>query len=726
MNRLLKRRRSALGWIGCWPIGVLFGILLGAWEPVAPEWACAIQAEANQAGSADPKAPAVSKAIGQPQEALSAATPTATPSANPSAVHEVERGQREVAYAAWWGFDPQDATRALQSAIRSKARKVIVSKMPAPWIVDKIELVGDKEILFEPGVEVVAKRGSFRGKTDSLFTASNQSRLKLIGPGATLRMWRADYDRPPYEKAEWRHVLCFRGCSDVLVEGLTLAESGGDGIYLGAGRQGQPNRNVVIRNVLCLNNYRQGVSVITAENLLLEKVVLRGTRGTPPQAGIDFEPNHPQEVLKNCRLRDCLFEDNASFAIILSLGALNATSEPVSIRLENCTTRGANRGSFLLYTRNAPEQAARGTVEAIACRFEDMGQAHIVLRNPVGGLQVRFSGCRLADPSPKPQPPAPILFSSRSGDEQDVGQVRFEEFVIVDATGRPPIGFLNPAGVCLKQIQGQILVQKGQGTIRHEVDFAWLEKHFPCDPSRRLPIVPLRAVRPVGTRPSWGQAQHVPRHRLRGTARYLVFAHEGETVRLELAYEQVGRYEGKPLNVEIFDPAGQRLRTAHLPFQKTTSLEFQAKASGVFHIVGQTEANTLRLVRSSHPAAIAGHRGTIHFLGTVGPYYFHVPAKKAVGISVAGEGEQERFHVELTDRENRRLWYQPDADTPRSIVLGPSQQDRVLCLRFARPAHGTLEDVYVQFRGIAPVLSFQPDFLLFGEPPPERPHVPKP
>ncbi len=123
--------------------------------------------------------------------------------------------------------------------------------MPGPWIVDKIELESDQEIFFEPGVEVVAKRGAFRGRSDCLFTAWNKRNLRLIGPGATLRMHRDEYAKPPYEKAEWRHVLSLRGCSNVLVEGLTLAESGGDGIYIGPGRGGEPCTDIIVRNVIC-------------------------------------------------------------------------------------------------------------------------------------------------------------------------------------------------------------------------------------------------------------------------------------------------------------------------------------------------------------------------------------------------------------------------------------------------------------------------------------------
>ena len=236
---------------------------------------------------------------------------------NEQAIHEIMTGKRNVARAAWWGYDEKDATAALQAAINSGAKKVIVEKMSGPWIVDKLKLVGNQELFFEPGVVIEAKKGAFHGRADSLFSAwDDVKNLKLIGPGATLKMHRDDYDNPKeYEKAEWRHAINLHGCENVTIEGLTIAESGGDGIYLGAGRNHAPCQNVTIRDVICDKNYRQGISVITAENLLIENCVLKNTAGTAPAAGIDFEPNKPKERLVNCVMRNCLIEDNEGYGI---------------------------------------------------------------------------------------------------------------------------------------------------------------------------------------------------------------------------------------------------------------------------------------------------------------------------------------------------------------------------------------------------------------------------
>jgi len=133
-----------------------------------------------------------------------------------------------------------------------------------------------------------------------------------------------------------RHVLSIRSSKNIEVHGLTLALSGGDGIYLGVSKRGVPDENIVIKDVICDRNYRQGISVIAARNLLIENTVMKATAGTPPSAGIDFEPNQTTEELVNCVMRNCVSEGNDGSGYTFYLPNLKADSAPLSVRLENC------------------------------------------------------------------------------------------------------------------------------------------------------------------------------------------------------------------------------------------------------------------------------------------------------------------------------------------------------------------------------------------------------
>ncbi len=407
----------------------------------------------------------------------------AGPQVNSQAIEQVRAGRCKVAHAAWWGFQAEESTRALQAAIDSGAEKVLVEKMPGPWIVDRIRLAGNQELVFEKGVVVLAKKGAFHGGTDSLFNAWNKSNLKLTGYGATLQMRRADYAGREYTKAEWRHVLNIHGCTNVVIRGLTLTESGGDGIFLASGRDHEPCKNVLIQDVVCDRNYRLGIAVINAENLLVENCLLKNAAGTDPQSGIDLEPDLPCERLVNCVIRNCRMEDNVGYGMAIYPMACDASSAPVSVRVENCVTRGHNSRSVIISTWCGPKGPTRGTIEVVGCRFEDHGTAGLQIGpNSVHGVKVRLADCTLADPSPKPSRDAPLIFASRHYDVEDTGNVEFVQFILKETTNRPLMRFSNGSGHRIHDLSGCLTVERNGKQTQYVVNQELVDRLMPVKP----------------------------------------------------------------------------------------------------------------------------------------------------------------------------------------------------------------------------------------------------
>jgi hypothetical protein len=281
-------------------------------------------------------------------------------SPNTEAIQDVLTGRRDVANAAWWGDDTSSATDALQGAIRSGAKKVFVPNMGSPWIIDPIYLESNQEIEFEKGVVLLARKGAFLGKGDCLMKAVNKENITLRGVDVVFKMRREDYKQWPYKKAEWRQCLSLCGCKNINIIGLQLEESGGDGLYIGRGIGKESRRyceNIKIKNVICHKNYRQGISVISVRNLLVDKCVLNHTEGTNPQAGLDFEPNNPDELLQNCILRDTVIESNKGYGLLFALGNLNKNSAPISVTIKRCHIRNNVKSALLLAhhdSKNSP------------------------------------------------------------------------------------------------------------------------------------------------------------------------------------------------------------------------------------------------------------------------------------------------------------------------------------------------------------------------------------
>jgi len=137
------------------------------------------------------------------------AAPTPANQRNAQAVEDVRSGKRTDANATWWGFNTEDTTDTIQSALDSGAKKVTIPYMGDPWIVRPLQLRGDQELVLEPGVVLLAKKGEFPGRGDSLMTASGVENLIVRGYGATLRMHKTDYMAPrtPKPNGVWG-LLC--------------------------------------------------------------------------------------------------------------------------------------------------------------------------------------------------------------------------------------------------------------------------------------------------------------------------------------------------------------------------------------------------------------------------------------------------------------------------------------------------------------------------------------
>jgi len=378
---------------------------------------------------------------------------------NPGAIAEVAAGSRSEANASWWGFDPADATGALQAAIDSTAKTVVVPFMGSPWIVRPIQLRSNLALVFDPGVVVLAKRGEFKSGGDSLFSAADCENITIRGYGARLRMWKKDYQNPPYEKAEWRMGIDIIGCKNVLIEGVRVESTGGDGIYIGTTSKNRWSEKITIRNCDALDNHRQGISVISAQDLLIENCEFSGTSGTAPQAGIDFEPNRADERLVNCIVRNCLFRGNAGAAMQVYLKPLDATSQPLSIRFENCVAGAGAPGATPDELRAAgvkcgagiavgaiKDDGPQGVVEFVNCTVESAGrEAVTVYDKSAKSATVRFDRCHFDAPWVAVTPEdaaarASIVISRNRPNTADiVGGVDFVDCMVHDVQDRPAL-----------------------------------------------------------------------------------------------------------------------------------------------------------------------------------------------------------------------------------------------------------------------------------------------
>ena len=79
-----------------------------------------------------------------------------------------------------FGWNPEDSTRFIQAALDSDAPVIVLDRQAGPWISLPLVAHSNKKIVFEPGVELQAKKGAFREKRVSLFLVCNVPNVTTV------------------------------------------------------------------------------------------------------------------------------------------------------------------------------------------------------------------------------------------------------------------------------------------------------------------------------------------------------------------------------------------------------------------------------------------------------------------------------------------------------------------------------------------------------------------
>jgi len=134
----------------------------------------------------------------------------------------------------------------------------------------------------------------------SILVAQSATNLNIIG--GTLLGDRAAHTGT---SGEWGMGLSIQISQHVVVEGVTAKECWGDGFYVT-----YLCSDITFCNVVADHNRRQGLSITGVDGMVVRNSIFKNTTGTPPEAGIDIEPNQG-ETATNILITGCTFTNNS-------------------------------------------------------------------------------------------------------------------------------------------------------------------------------------------------------------------------------------------------------------------------------------------------------------------------------------------------------------------------------------------------------------------------------
>jgi hypothetical protein len=243
-----------------------------------------------------------------------------------------------------------DATANIQAALNNTTYdRVILSYQASGWTSQPLFMNAADQELWIAGSgsnsnKLLAKPGAFTSTTDTLIrvqasgcTINGYNNGTSTANGiALLQMRRADYSAAPYASSEWRH--CIRSDQNNLtIKGVNVKDSGGDGIYINGGT------TILVDDVVCDANNRNGMSVIKADSLTISDSTFKNSNYLSPRAGLDFEPNLTSDAITNTTVNNCTFTGNGYRQVLVVLNHLTAGGT-IGIYLYNSTMDGGWTG----------------------------------------------------------------------------------------------------------------------------------------------------------------------------------------------------------------------------------------------------------------------------------------------------------------------------------------------------------------------------------------------
>ena len=484
-------------------------------------------------------------------------------------------GADETVKASSFGWNPTNATKCLQAALDSGAKKVIVDRQESEWLVDMMFPRSNTEIVFEDGVVVRAVPGSMKRIIDNLFRCKGVSNVVMRGEGrAVLRMNRLDYlDKTRYQHGEHRHAVSLHNAENVVVRDLTIEDSGGDGVYV------LNVRHALLENLRCSGHARQGTSIISADDVTIRNCVFKHTKGALPECGMDIEPGLSAFNICRVLIENCVMCSNNCSGVAINVSALKSTNRRMDVTYRNCRMfDNASRGLWLVLARGA-WAPVKGDLRFEGCAMSGNGDGPLQINNLASdALHVTFRDCVFDAAGMRVGRGAPVSLVNGTISD-DLNNLSFDGCRLLNCHDGPAVTFgaMTGCGVLPGGAKGVMEVSYASGA-KGSFDFSTLAAKHPPKPELRkfetgavdikglVPYNPdgvaSKRQKPAGYRGSFTFLQHVRK--------------PGEYV-IRFTSTQIGKYAKIEMPVEVYDVNG----TPHDTFVMTTpNFDYVLKAQG--------------------------------------------------------------------------------------------------------------------------------------------------
>ncbi|EHQ43998.1 LOW QUALITY PROTEIN: hypothetical protein Myrod_3182 [Myroides odoratus DSM 2801] len=221
-------------------------------------------------------------------------------------------------------------------------QKIVILPNDSIFIDDRGLYVRDEQILIFREKTVLKKIATDKGSY-GILNISNVKNVKIFNANIV-----GDRELHLNDIGQWGMGILIKDSSEIEIISPFIKDTWGDD-YIGGKRSS--NENIKINNAFIFNARRNGISIISGENVFVTNSFIGNVNGHSPQSGIDIEPNTDKDKLSNILLENIITYNNLYGGILVVLDKLYSNSYnnnlDVTITISNHTDIGSKYGFVL-------------------------------------------------------------------------------------------------------------------------------------------------------------------------------------------------------------------------------------------------------------------------------------------------------------------------------------------------------------------------------------------
>jgi len=199
-------------------------------------------------------------------------------------------------------------------------------------------LVNDKGLYLRSHQEIV-----FQKNSKLVLKPSSKGKYALIHihgvKGVVIRNIQLEGDRYIHmgKTGEWGMGIDIRNSQNITIYNPHISKFWGDGVYIA----GKETDKVLIQGGTLKENRRNGVSIVSGNNIHLKNIVIEETKGTWPMSAIDIEPNSSEnDYLGKIFIENITSRNNPRGISIVLSNYLSEKSNLIDIKILDFISTG--------------------------------------------------------------------------------------------------------------------------------------------------------------------------------------------------------------------------------------------------------------------------------------------------------------------------------------------------------------------------------------------------